>query len=822
MFPLKFLTQNSHNYCSHNSLKKLNHALRISKWLPVATLAATALSIVIAPSTAFAQRNFAPRFSTQARGRTTVFGNPVTTCSTTVGTRAGICASTRQNTTGSGTDFTNNGYWMDYVDIDSDATTFNSSSVTYNFPTGNPGFNVVWAGLYWAGDTSAGSTSSTVPAGVPAVDPSKRNEIMFRTPGSSTYQTITANTVDTIGPTRYSAFANVTSLVQQGGSGTYFGANIQTGKGRDRYGGWALIVVYQDDTEILRSMTVFDGFIQVGNNVVDTTISGFLTPNAGPFEAAFGAFISEGDVGFQGDQFLIDGDGANSDGDAIDQPFVNIGDANSPTNNFFNSSASLFETQIGTNTTVNTPDGKTLGPITRNPDYPNLLAMDIDIVEAKDAANNAVIQNNATEAGLRFTSSGDFYYPTAFFFSVEVFQPVLTQNFTKTVTDINGGDLQPGDILEYTITYQNTGNDAATDVVLTDNIPANTTYEPNSLIITTDPDPTLVTPAPMGDGTADNDRAEFDSVNNRVVFRTGIGANGTNGGEVPFDDPNTPVAEDDTVQVKFRVKVDETISTFPTTISNQATIDYNGKFSGTPFTGDSDDPTTPSDPNDPTDIEVVEATAPNLILVKRITRINGNTFNGSVNLDSYVDDTNSPYDDNVDETPPFAGQVDPNQDDTTHWPDADGANGPDDYLKGAISAGEVKPGDEVEYTIYFLSTGGKDAVDVQLCDRVPALQSFVPDAYNSVTPAPNGGAGANRGIEVEYNGTVLSYTNDADGDTARYYPPGSTLPATCNNAPAQSEDNGAVVLNLGTLPESTAPGTPTTAYGALRFRARVK
>lgn len=819
MFSFNCFTQNS--YCQ-NSLKKLKYALRSAKWLPVATFAATAFSILVAPSAALAQRNFSPRFSTQARGRTTIFGNPITTCSSTIGPRRDICAATQQATTGSGIDFTNNGYWMDYVDIDSDGSTFNSSSVTYNFPTANPGFNIVWAGLYWAGETSAGAASGGIPAGEAAIDASKRNEMLLRIPGSSTYQTITASTLDTINTTRYSAFANVTSLVQQGGSGTYFGANIQTGKGRDRYGGWALIVVYQDDSEILRSMTVFDGFIQVGNNIVDTTISGFLTPNAGPFEAAFGAFISEGDVGLTGDQFLIDGDGANSDGDATDQPFVNISDANSPTTNFFNSSASLFETRIGTNTTVNTPDGKTLGPITRNPDYPNLLALDIDIVEAKDAANNAVIQNNATEAGLRFTSSGDFYYPTAFFFSVEVFQPVLTQNFTKTVTDINGGDLNPGDILEYTITYRNTGNDAATDVVLTDDIPTHTSYEPNSLVITTDPDPTLTTPAAMGDGTADNDRAEFDSVNNRVVFRTGIGANGTNGGEVPFDDPNTPIAENDTVQVKFRVKVDGDINVFPTTISNQAAIDYNGKFSGIPFSGVSDDPTTANDPNDPTDIDVVEATSPNLILVKRITRVNGSTVNGAVNLESYVDDANSPYDDNVDEIPPFAGQPDPNQDDTTHWPDADAANGPDDYLRGAIAAGEVKPGDEVEYTIYFLSTGGKDAIDVQLCDRVPALQTFVPDAYNAVTPAPSGGVGANRGIEVEYNGTILSYTNDADGDTAQYYPPGSTLPAPCNNAPAQSEDNGAVVLDLGTLPESTAPGAPTASYGALRFRAKVK
>lgn len=201
---------------------------------------------------------------------------------------------------------------------------------------------------------------------------------------------------------------------------------------------------------------------------------------------------------------------------------------------------------------------------------------------------------------------------------------------------------------------------------------------------------------------------------------------------------------------------------------------------------------------------------PNVLLVKRITRVNGLTTNGSTNLNVYVDDPNYPYDDNTLDSP------EPTPLDTEYWPT------PSTYLLGATNGGETRPGDEIEYTIYFLSTGDKAAVDVQLCDKVPSFQTFIPDAYNSVTPAPSGGVGANRGIAVEYNGTPLSYTNDADGDTAQYYPPGSTLPAACDNAPAQAEDNGAVVINLGNLPESTAPGTPTTSYGALKFRAKVK
>jgi len=45
---------------------------------------------------------------------------------------------------------------------------------------------------------------------------------------------------------------------------------------------------------------------------------------------------------------------------------------------------------------------------------------------------------------------------------------------SKTVVDLNGGDLQGNDVLEYTITLTNTGNMAATGIQVTDDMPAHT------------------------------------------------------------------------------------------------------------------------------------------------------------------------------------------------------------------------------------------------------------------------------------------------------------------------------------------------------------
>lgn len=57
---------------------------------------------------------------------------------------------------------------------------------------------------------------------------------------------------------------------------------------------------------------------------------------------------------------------------------------------------------------------------------------------------------------------------------------------TKTVADLNGGDVLPGDTLEYTVVLNNT-NGAVSGVVFTDTVPAQTTYVAGSLALGTCP-----------------------------------------------------------------------------------------------------------------------------------------------------------------------------------------------------------------------------------------------------------------------------------------------------------------------------------------------
>lgn len=201
--------------------------------------------------------------------------------------------------------------------------------------------------------------------------------------------------------------------------------------------------------------------------------------------------------------------------------------------------------------------------------------------------------------------------------------------------------------------------------------------------------------------------------------------------------------------------------------------------------------------------------SPNVLLVKRITAVNGRTAtNGGDNLANYINEATNPYDDNTIE-PSLA----PNPP-AYPTPDTDKWLNPSTFLVGGINGGAVQPNDILEYTIYFLSTGAQPAKNVRFCDRVPDNTTFVPTAF---------GSSPDRGIVVNQGGTVTNLTNVPDTDAGQYFAPGID-PAVvypginCGGA----NTNGAVVVNLGNLPFATGQGVPSQSYGFVRFWGTVK
>jgi parallel beta-helix repeat protein len=194
-----------------------------------------------------------------------------------------------------------------------------------------------------------------------------------------------------------------------------------------------------------------------------------------------------------------------------------------------------------------------------------------------------------------------------------------------------------------------------------------------------------------------------------------------------------------------------------------------------------------------------QATNPaNILLVKRITAVNGLPTNPNDNtaLDTVVDDTTSANDNH------------PN------WPSG--------YLKGAIDAGKVVEGDEVEYTIYFLNAGGRNARAAQICSEIQPNQVFQVDKY-----------GTDQGMMLKMGSdadVLLTNSDDPVIDRAQYISGSNGVPKTCN-IHENKVTNGAVIVDLaGTtgepsltaVPFSTDVGTPNNSYGFIRFTTKVQ
>ena len=207
----------------------------------------------------------------------------------------------------------------------------------------------------------------------------------------------------------------------------------------------------------------------------------------------------------------------------------------------------------------------------------------------------------------------------------------------------------------------------------------------------------------------------------------------------------------------------------------------------------------------PTPVTLPSASNPNLLLVKRITAING------VPITTVTNDG-------------IAASAD------------DNANWPASALQGDITRNDVKPSDRLEYTIYFLSAGSNDVTNVTICDLVPPNTTFVETAFNGSTPIDSGGlAGGDLGIAFanSITTTPTTYmTNIGDGDRGRFYPSGTTPPPICKkpntaiSLTAADNTDGLVVINVvanpAVLPFATSSGVPANSYGFVRFQVKIK
>jgi clumping factor A len=397
------------------------------------------------------------------------------------------------------------------------------------------GATVTHAFLYWAGRRTAASGDSSVLVERPSVFSQEVN-------ATDVYQIAQTSSTDVV----YQSVADVTTLVQTRGAGAYrvSGIDVRAFEAAEEdvlFGGWSMVVLYQDTQAPSRNLTVFDGLDYVDPSTPsELLLSGFRVPDTG-FDAKLGTIAYEGDAEFDGDMLFF-GQAPLDESDAL-------ADAQNPSGNVFNSSRSYLGSPVSI-----TGD---LPQLTGAPG--SMAGLDFDVIDV-----TARVSAGQSSAALRASSSFDRYFLGAFITSISTLRPDFSTSL-KTAQDLNGGQLLPGDVLEYTITAENSGNDASANTVLSDLLPQGVSFVPGSIAITEGPGA-----GPLTDRAGD-DQAHYDDQTRTITAYLGSGATASAGGSL---------AAGAKASIRFRVEIDaETRGV----IANQGEISASGAH-GAPTT----------------------------------------------------------------------------------------------------------------------------------------------------------------------------------------------------------------------------------------------
>ncbi len=292
--------------------------------------------------------------------------------------------------------------------------------------------------------------------------------ISLKGPNSSNYTQFSANPDDIHYPNSsdyniYVGYKEITDYVRTNGIGEYFAADIAlkegNGGGTGFYGGWGMIVVYENQLMKQRDVTIFDGYAFItGSGEFDLPISGFNTVQSGPVGIKMGMMAAEGDRPYVGDYFKIQ--------KQSDSSYLDLFHSGNAVDNFFNSSI-------------------VTGGNPRNPNLLNNTSIDLCMFEIPNV-NNEVITNNQTSVNFKYGSGFETVVIYTIAMSVDAYIPdvnVLIESQTVNGNPIVGNSIstQPDDIVEMKFEIRNSGNEPINNSRYVVPIPYTATYVPGSL-----------------------------------------------------------------------------------------------------------------------------------------------------------------------------------------------------------------------------------------------------------------------------------------------------------------------------------------------------
>ncbi|MFD5267514.1 DUF3344 domain-containing protein [Streptomyces sp. NPDC058335] len=345
-------------------------------WAPGGALAAPAPPAAEAGRLAFTQRYGATQHGGLVRAANSAVScrtapaaapSPVTRPSPT-------CRAVREGRTAANGEFD-----MFHVDVDHDPNTYNSSRAEVRLPEGS---RVTYARLYWGGKPRVGERKS----------PKDDGRVLIAQPGGA-YRAVLADTVTgrrvAPGTDVFQASADVTELVRESGAGLYTVAQVGVatgGSAAGAWGGWTLVVAYENPEEPLRHLAVWDGFDALGSGAgQEIRLRGVPIPRGAGGRAGLVAYA--GDRGRSGDSITLS---TGSRGVAA------LSDPVNPSDDVLNS-------------TISEPGA---APAARVPAYANTLGYDSDVFDLRaglrcdgdQLAFRLVSQRDAAWAGVLFVA----------------------------------------------------------------------------------------------------------------------------------------------------------------------------------------------------------------------------------------------------------------------------------------------------------------------------------------------------------------------------------------------------------------------------------
>lgn len=316
----------------------------------------------------------------------------------------------------------NDDFFMEYIDIDEDQSTFSSSSAELFFDT-NSSKKIVYAGLYWAGTYKYNSGEQPKEDKFVAVDAARENinSVKIKLPNQAEYTSI-SGTVIFDGLTSpefkeeapYVVYADITDQVAElsNPSGVYTLANIRATQGTLKGGvasGWQIFVVYEDHSKPKKNIITYDGFSEIASASINLSFVGFQTVPQGPVKAQIALAALDGDYKVAGDKVAIK--------TASTKDFMPLTNKIRKPDNFFNSSITV--------------DNK--HAVNRFPDSKNTLGFDSCLTTIPNE-NNAVLGNNSAEISVKIESDSDkcYVFFTSFIVDESIAEPVIKKQASLT------------------------------------------------------------------------------------------------------------------------------------------------------------------------------------------------------------------------------------------------------------------------------------------------------------------------------------------------------------------------------------------------------